>query len=735
MTTPPAAEPRHPSAIGPFKVVRLLGSGGMGRVYLAATRAGRPVAVKVVRESYAQDPRFRERFRVETEAALKVSGAFTAPVLAADPDAAQPWLATAYLPAPSLSEAVSVHGPMADATVRTLAAGLAEALTAIHAAGLVHRDLKPSNILLTDDGPRVIDFGIARSVGSEKLTGTGQILGTAGYLPPEQIAGRTTTAAGDVFSLGATLVFAATGRGAFGASGLHILLYRTTYEEPDLSATPEALRPALAACLAKEPWNRPEVPDLAELFGAPRPPGTGWLPRDVEQEVRRREQDIRETIAPLALAARRGRRRFLAVAGGTLAAALTGGWLLTRGKSARTAAAPKPLWRAALPEGFTHVRRAGDGRLLVTGRDGAGAAVLDADTGTAWWQRPPYGTAATTSAGNTVYVIELDGALHARDARTGEQRWQFTPPGNPQHDATDLTTYPGDEGWVYVTSQQTGELYALDPAGRTRWHRAAPRAVVHALGRVVLCVTREEGGTDSRRSVHAVDARTGEQLWVYSPAVYGLGPNPSTRLALALRHDTADLVALRVSDGRVLWTAPTGLDPGQGIQNVTLATTARLSADGFTAFFQQSLANGRFAALNTADGKIRWRGDSENLRQLVPLGGTLFTAPAPPVGTDLTGVRGPLTAYDLTTGTRQWQTPDLGEGLHQVLRTFGGLLLLGITGGADPGLYGHALADGKQAWKRAHEVDMLSQPWSAVSSGDRLWVANATEIMGFEAGF
>ncbi|MFJ8664050.1 hypothetical protein, partial [Streptomyces sp. NPDC093795] len=136
-----------------------------------------------------------------------------------------------------------------------------------------------------------------------------------------------------------------------------------------------------------------------------------------------------------------------------------------------------------------------------------------------------------------------------------------------------------------------------------------------------------------------------------------------------------------------------------------------------------------------AAGAAARQGNSENLRQLVPLGRTLFTAPAPPVGTDLTGVHGPLTAYDLTTGTRQWQTPDLGEGLHQVLRTFGGLLLLGVTGGADPGLYGHALADGKQAWKRAYEVDTRSQPWSAVSSGDRLWVANATEIMGFEAGF
>ncbi|NYV78316.1 serine/threonine protein kinase, partial [Streptomyces sp. UH6] len=153
----------------------------MGRVYLAATRAGRPVAVKVVRESYAQDLDFRRRFRVEAEAAMKVGGAFTAPVLAADPDAPLPWLATAYLPAPSLSEVVATHGPMPPETVRALAAGLVEALTAVHAAGLVHRDLKPSNILLAEDGPRLIDFGLARALDAASLTGTGQILGTAGY--------------------------------------------------------------------------------------------------------------------------------------------------------------------------------------------------------------------------------------------------------------------------------------------------------------------------------------------------------------------------------------------------------------------------------------------------------------------------------------------------------------------------------------------------------------------------
>ncbi|MCH0542960.1 serine/threonine-protein kinase [Streptomyces sp. MUM 203J] len=705
----------------------------MGQVYLAATRAGRPVAVKVVRESHAQDPRFRERFRVETEAALKVGGAFTAPVLAADPDADRPWLATAYLPAPSLSEAVYTHGPMPEEAVRTLAAGLAEALSAIHAAGLVHRDLKPSNILLTEDGPRVIDFGIARAVDGERLTGTDQVIGTAGYLPPEQIAGRTTTAAGDVFSLGATLVFAASGRGAFGESGLHILLYRTAYEEPDLSAAPEALRPALAACLAKEPWKRPRVPELAELFGGSRPPGAGWLPRSVEQELRRREEDVRATLAPHGPAAHRSRRRVLAAAGGTLAAAsLVGGWLITRTGSADAPAPPRLLWRRPLPEGFTEVRRALDGRLLVTGRAGAGAALLDPDTGRTTWRRQPYGN-ATTAGRDTVYVIEIEDGLHARDLLTGEERWRFAPPGDPQPEGTDLTAYPGDEGWVYVTSELSGELYALDSAGKTRWHRASPRTTVHPLGRVLLCVSRESGGTDSRRTVLAVDARTGERLWKYSPAVFGLGPNPSTGLALALRHDTAELVALRVSDGRPLWATATGLAPGEEIQNVSLAATARLGPDGRTAFFRQSLANGSFAALDTADGRTRWRESPKAPQQLVPLGKSLFTAPEPPPGIGATADHGALTAYDLATGTRRWRTPDLGKGLHTVLGTFTGLVLLGVSGGAGPGLYGHALGDGRRMWERPSSVDTPSQPWSAVTSGDGLWVADGSEITGFGA--
>ncbi|MFE5036442.1 serine/threonine-protein kinase [Streptomyces sp. NPDC056683] len=199
-----ALEPGDPRSVGEYQLLRRLGAGGMGRVFLGRSPGGRPVAVKVVRaELVAGQPEFRSRFRREVEAARKVSGAFTAPVVDADPDASLPWLVTSYIAGPSLQDAVAERGPLPATTVLDLAAGLAEALTSIHAAQLVHRDLKPSNVLLAEDGPRVIDFGIARSVESATITQAGLMVGSPGFMSPEQVAGSEVTGASDVFSLGA----------------------------------------------------------------------------------------------------------------------------------------------------------------------------------------------------------------------------------------------------------------------------------------------------------------------------------------------------------------------------------------------------------------------------------------------------------------------------------------------------------------------------------------------------
>ncbi|MFF3841889.1 serine/threonine-protein kinase [Streptomyces sp. NPDC001930] len=237
----------------------------MGTVYLARSRGGRAVAVKVARPELASDPSFRARFRAEVAAARQVGGFHTAQVVDADPDAEAPWLATAYIPGPTLAALVTAEGPMDEGRLRSLGAALAEALEAIHACGLVHRDLKPGNIVMAPDGPRVLDFGIARALESTRLTATGSAFGTPGYLAPEQALGDEVTGAADVFALGAVLVAAAGGR-PFGDGTPMGLMYRAVHEEPDLASVPEPLRGLVGRCLAKDPAGRPTPEEILDVL-------------------------------------------------------------------------------------------------------------------------------------------------------------------------------------------------------------------------------------------------------------------------------------------------------------------------------------------------------------------------------------------------------------------------------------------------------------------------------------
>ncbi|MFJ8657833.1 serine/threonine-protein kinase [Streptomyces sp. NPDC093795] len=259
--------------IGRYVIEHKLGEGGMGTVYLARSRGGRAVAVKVARPELAADPSFRARFRAEVAAARQVGGFHTAQVVDADPDAEAPWLATAYIPGPTLSALVLAQGPMGEERLRSLGAALAEALEAIHACGLVHRDLKPGNIVMASDGPRVLDFGIARAVESTRLTATGSAFGTPGYLAPEQALGEEVTGAADVFALGAVLVAAAGGR-PFGDGTPMGLMYRAVHEAPDLASVPEALRGLVGRCLAKNPAERPTPEEILDELGS----GVGVMP-------------------------------------------------------------------------------------------------------------------------------------------------------------------------------------------------------------------------------------------------------------------------------------------------------------------------------------------------------------------------------------------------------------------------------------------------------------------------
>ncbi|WP_105971154.1 serine/threonine-protein kinase [Streptomyces geranii] len=275
--------PEDPSHIGPFRLIARLGAGGMGRVYLARSKGGRTVAVKLVHADFALHPSFRRRFAREVAAARKVGGEWTAPVLDADTEAKNPWVATGYVPGPPLDKVVDGDfGPLPAASVHVLAHRLALALQAIHEEGLVHRDLKPANILLTVDGPRVIDFGLARgytaSLGGS-LTEPGTVLGTPAFMSPEQVRGETVTRASDLFSLGSVLTYAATGRLAFQGSEPINVMYHIAHEEPDLTGVPDELVDPVRRCLAKKPEQRPSVRELLDLTR--HAVARAWLPAEL----------------------------------------------------------------------------------------------------------------------------------------------------------------------------------------------------------------------------------------------------------------------------------------------------------------------------------------------------------------------------------------------------------------------------------------------------------------------
>ncbi|MFJ8741382.1 FKBP-type peptidyl-prolyl cis-trans isomerase [Embleya sp. NPDC127516] len=277
-----------PSRIGPFRIERRLGQGGMGRVYLGRSPSGRAVAIKVVRPELADDADFRRRFAREVAAARAVGGAFTAAVVDAAPDAPSPWLATVYVDGMSLSEAVAAHGPWPSAESRMLGAGLAEALAAIHGVGVIHRDLKPSNVMLAPAGPVVIDFGISLASEASALTHTGSTVGSPGFMSPEQCGGLAIGPASDVFSLGAVLVFAARGEGPFGTGPTPALLYRVVHNPPALDGVPPALLPLLSACLAKSPEDRPTAAEVLTELAVTTVPGSGrrrWLPDGVAEAI------------------------------------------------------------------------------------------------------------------------------------------------------------------------------------------------------------------------------------------------------------------------------------------------------------------------------------------------------------------------------------------------------------------------------------------------------------------
>ncbi|MFD8112630.1 protein kinase domain-containing protein [Streptomyces microflavus] len=533
-------EAEFPEYAGTYRLEACLGSGGMGVVHLARSASGLQLAVKVVHRPYAADPEFRARFRQEVAAARRVSGAFTAPVVDADPDAERPWMATLYVPGPTLAEQVKRNGPLAPAELRRLTAGLAEALRDIHRAGVIHRDLKPSNVLLSDAGPKVIDFGISRPYDSDLRTETGKLIGSPPYMAPEQFQRpREVGPAADVFALGAVLVHAATGRGPFDSDSPYIVAYQVVHDEADLSGVPEDLAELVGRCLAKDPAARP-TPD--EVMAALRPPSyeaAAFIPAQRRpaafvETVEERAGSEDATHVRGAVPARRWRlpRGRLGLAAALLvlvAGAGAGGFALWGGGGGGPAEAPERAAEGKGAEGtafspWSTVLRTTGRATPVCSSAGAGAALYCAVAGT--------GTARIDPANGRVLWSDRNTSLRNASA-------------------------PIVSGGVVLSAGPDGKLRAYDPVKgvpvRETGVSASPGSAFPA-GSTLLVVA--DGGT-----VTALDGASGVERWKrpltgHTRPDFGLYDEASG-LAYAFEHSangTSTLVtAVDAASGRAAW--------------------------------------------------------------------------------------------------------------------------------------------------------------------------------------
>ncbi|WP_329255346.1 PQQ-binding-like beta-propeller repeat protein [Streptomyces sp. NBC_01478] len=524
------AEAELPEYAGHYRLESCLGSGGMGVVHLAQSTSGKKLAVKVVHAEFAQDPEFRGRFRQEVAAARRVSGAFTAPVVDADPEAERPWMATSFIPGPTLSEHVKRNGPMAPGELRRLMAGLAEALRDIHRVGVVHRDLKPSNVLLAEDGPKVIDFGISRPKDSELRTETGKLIGTPPFMAPEQFRRpREVGPAADIFALGSVLVHAATGRGPFDSDSPYVVAYQVVHDEPDLAGLPDNLAPLVLRCLAKEPEDRP-TPD--ELMRELRSVSASY---DTQAYIPTQRAGVTPVSEPFAEEPgqpeepdqperRRGRRlrKRVALGAGALGLAAIGTLsalqLSDDGDAAPKSATPHTTpsatfsgWQTApVSKKSTPQCSYGDGKLLCA-QPGVVFA-LDPSDGRVLWRH----SVATThrsgppvlSGGLVQPSLDTGRHLEALDPASGKARWRKTVPA-----------YTGlaDAGGMLLLTHADGTVTGVDGAsGATKWsHRIpgqqAPYFASFEGDPAAYATNASDDGASTR--VAAVDPDTGEVRW------------------------------------------------------------------------------------------------------------------------------------------------------------------------------------------------------------------------------
>ncbi|WP_369156444.1 PQQ-binding-like beta-propeller repeat protein [Streptomyces sp. R02] len=743
-----------PRRIGPFEVLGRLGAGGMGLVYLARSASGRRVAIKTVRTELAEDQLFRVRFTREVEAARAVSGFYTAAVVDADPRAAVPWLATAYVPAPSLEEIVNECGPLPAQAVRWLAAGVAEALQSIHGAGLVHRDLKPSNVLVVEDGPRVIDFGIASGVSNTRLTMTNVAVGTPAYMSPEQAKdSRSVTGASDVFSLGSMLVFAATGHPPFHGANPVETVFMLLREGPDLEGLPDELRPLIESCMQMDPTARPNPADLQaqlapHLFGSGSDDSgtaSAWLPERAVGliEARRGGRPAR----PPQNSGRSGGgarppvppppphdpvvppQQALVGAAGTGPVRLAGAAVPIgpgpRVADTRVAAVQAPPPSAALAATWT-TSRAG-----VNGAEPAGAPAPPAPAAPpeqpgGWrpWRfrmsNDVWGTPAV--AGDLVYVTSFE--VHALDVATGRRRfktrdvaWSMAVADGRIHASDGPTLYALDareggdlwrlntDAWVYSLKADRGTVLTGTRGGGVQgWEASGGQKLWELTGCQTDFESPEAGpalfdGTayvwqDAR--LRALDARTGEERWSYpigDAASCGGVPVRLTAAPDGYVYVCAGtrVLALEAASGHVRWHFE-----APAVFLCPPAFVPGPAVTGGGVYLADYL--GTVYALDATDGRDRWRIATEARSSVEPV---LVAAGHVHVGSG----KG-LYTLDAVTGTPKWRFQSGGEIVGAPAVAEGRIHF----GSSDHLLYTLKADDGRLRWKLATGGEITGSP-------------------------
>ncbi|MFB9570907.1 serine/threonine-protein kinase [Streptomyces yanii] len=703
-----------PAEIGGYPLEARLGSGGMGTVFLARTSSGRPVAIKLIHQQFAGDDEFRIRFRQEVAAARRVSGAFTAAVVDAAPEAEQPWMATTYIEGHTLAQHIATKGPLNGAELRRLAIGLAEALRDIHRVGVVHRDLKPSNVVLSPEGPRVIDFGISRAMDQQTLTMTGRVIGTPPFMSPEQLqAPRGVGPRSDVFSLGTLLVYSATGHGPFDADSPYMTAYQVVHEEPSLGAVPVALRAVVESCLDKEPRGRPSADELLVLLrdlpadlGGTDANGVGaGCTRDMITQHHFATRDTPAPTAPTTAPAgpdtgstgtpigRRLRRRWRPVLAAAVAVAAIGGGAaaLKAGGSGGDSGGDKgnrvAVPGAALPDGFEPWRKTVQGGrkdipdelrcvarrdALFCGGGGVVATRIRTLDGSRVW--------TAKSPGVPVQGMHLVGATD--DTVLG---YRFAAQDAPQDPPSEVVAIDADNGrelWSVPSGAQSTAV-----TGRTQ------DAIV--VGSAVVTVDASNSRFEAR------DAHSGEVTWTTSfPAGTQCAPVPVGPQLFAMCATDVEVDASEVRHP-TLYT----VDRASGTLGRPIAVDGPAVpmgvADGRLVLLQGHMEG---TALAGYDGVARVDPVSRKVTYS-RLAKTYAGTPGMADGTVyVSGQTGLVTALDPATGRKKWSRQTSVEGASGPVAGAGALYFSSATGR----VVALSPYDGKPLWTTDPQADGLT---------------------------